>query len=137
MPHAMITNVATGGSAIIHQVPASRPRRLAPPSAAPAWPGPAWPAVTGGVLGEDTAQYLPVGLSRQDGALRLLDTIQPEPSRGALGPSALHDPGGFGAPCGKNPPGSWTRAVLARVQLRMARMDSRREPIVARTALGS
>jgi hypothetical protein len=46
MPQSMITNVTTGGSAITHQAPGSRPRRLAPPSAAPACP-----AGTGCVLG--------------------------------------------------------------------------------------
>ena len=65
MPQSMITNVTTGGSAIIHRGPASNPPCLAPPSSAPA--GRAWPApaaagcVLGGwVLGEVTARCLPV-----------------------------------------------------------------------------
>src|SRR6516162_3126304 len=116
MPHSMITNVTTGGSAIIQRGPASKSARPASPRLAPApagWP----PETTGWVLGEVTAQCLPgTGCCS-------LDTMQPGAVTGATRPGRQADAD----------PGSGA----ARQVPRMARSDSRSDPIVASTADGS
>src|SRR5215469_13524052 len=100
MSQSMITNVTTGGSAIIHRGPASKPARRAWPRGAPApaaWP----PDTTGWVLGEVTALCLSKPGAFQNlrpswGCLRSLDTMQPGHRRVNQPPRNGHDHGGFG-----------------------------------------
>ncbi len=113
MPHKVITSVATPGTASIQAVPVLKPaRRLAatwpPPAPAAAW------AATGWVLGEVTARCLPIGAdSGRSGATTLCNPTGSRTKRSGVGRRA-----GTQAP-------------------RMARIDSRSDPMVASTADGS
>src|SRR6202042_3070351 len=137
IPHSMITNVTSGGIAISQAGPASRPRRAerrarvaCPPAARvpAAWP----PETTGGVLGEFTAQYLPTRACQGQGATVCKTLCNPGPSRTPLGPAGGLQPGHQpGLDTGLEPGSASGR------QPRMARSDSRSDPIVASTADGS